>query len=579
MPTPLWVRGSIAPALCLLLAARADAAVIHVDADATGAATGQTWADAFTSLQGAFAAAAPGDEIWIAEGIYTPPTSASTFNLVSGAGIYGGFVGTETAREQRDWQTHPTILSADIAQDDTFTGWQGTARWYNGWNWNSTNASRILSATACNTDTILDGFTIRNANGADGAGLRIEGGAPTIRNCTFTHNLAWGTGGGAVFCHDSAATFDNCTFIENAAGQDRGGAIAILGPAMPSITRCDFIRGMAWGYTHWQGNGGGIEAQPGNATSAPTLIITDCNFIGNETHNFFQIVQEVRGGAGIWAYGVNLAIDRCIFIANASNEGGAITSWASVNVSNSVFIANDATQYPVSAEISHGGQGAGVCLLNWQTTLTSTITNCTFARNTADEGAAASSYGQPYNLRNSIVWANIARGQDIEPLKRQIRGPVDFYHSCVQDLFTLVPGEDPPDPANFPGCIDLNPLFANAVGSTADDFRLQPTSPCIDAGLNFHAAGMNFDASGAPRIAPVGGIVDQGAFEYAAVPPPCHGDANGDRAVNFADVTSVLANFNANYAPATGPGDANADGYVNFSDITSALANFGSACP
>ncbi|MBL8745941.1 MAG: immunoglobulin domain-containing protein [Phycisphaerae bacterium] len=69
---------------------------------------------------------------------------------------------------------------------------------------------------------------------------------------------------------------------------------------------------------------------------------------------------------------------------------------------------------------------------------------------------------------------------------------------------------------------------------------------------------------------------------HAAVsvaPSPCAGDANGDRVVNFADVTAALANFGFDYRPGTGPGDANADGVVNFADITSVLSAWGAPCP
>ena len=60
----------------------------------------------------------------------------------------------------------------------------------------------------------------------------------------------------------------------------------------------------------------------------------------------------------------------------------------------------------------------------------------------------------------------------------------------------------------------------------------------------------------------------------SAAPVPCDGDANGDGFVNFADITSVLADLGG-----TGPvGDANGDGMVNFSDITSVLGNLGLAC-
>ena len=58
--------------------------------------------------------------------------------------------------------------------------------------------------------------------------------------------------------------------------------------------------------------------------------------------------------------------------------------------------------------------------------------------------------------------------------------------------------------------------------------------------------------------------------------------ANRDRSVNFADVTSVLANWSA---PGDGPlagiglGDADLDGRVDFADITAVLANWGANCP
>ncbi len=59
-------------------------------------------------------------------------------------------------------------------------------------------------------------------------------------------------------------------------------------------------------------------------------------------------------------------------------------------------------------------------------------------------------------------------------------------------------------------------------------------------------------------------------------PGPCPGDANGDGVVNFADITSVLANFGTVYPPGilTGPGDADHDGDVDFADITSVLSHW-----
>jgi hypothetical protein len=56
---------------------------------------------------------------------------------------------------------------------------------------------------------------------------------------------------------------------------------------------------------------------------------------------------------------------------------------------------------------------------------------------------------------------------------------------------------------------------------------------------------------------------------------PCPGDANGDRVVSFADISSVLIFWGLSGAE----GDANSDGVVNFADITKVLENWGLTCP
>lgn len=61
--------------------------------------------------------------------------------------------------------------------------------------------------------------------------------------------------------------------------------------------------------------------------------------------------------------------------------------------------------------------------------------------------------------------------------------------------------------------------------------------------------------------------------------PPLQGDATGDEAVTFNDITESLNFWGATYPSGTrGPGDANHDGVVNFADVTATLNNFGSSC-
>jgi hypothetical protein len=62
--------------------------------------------------------------------------------------------------------------------------------------------------------------------------------------------------------------------------------------------------------------------------------------------------------------------------------------------------------------------------------------------------------------------------------------------------------------------------------------------------------------------------------------PPCFGDADDDRMVNFADVTEILTTWGSAYAAnESGPGDANSDDVVNFADVTEVLENWGQVCP
>jgi hypothetical protein len=141
------------------------AGVIYVDADSAGPADGLTWSTAFTNVQDALTNGGPGDEIWVAEGVYTPTNTAgrtATFRLKDGMSLYGGFVATETLRSQRDWQVHVTVLSGDLDGNDISDTHDVVTTTTN---ITGTNAYHVVTANGVMTTTVLDGLTITAGKG------------------------------------------------------------------------------------------------------------------------------------------------------------------------------------------------------------------------------------------------------------------------------------------------------------------------------------------------------------------------------------------------------------------------------
>ena len=196
--------------------------------------------------------------------------------------------------------------------------------------------------------------------------------------------------------------------------------------------------------------------------------------------------NEALFGAGI-SIGSNstATIDSCLFRNNATIGGGDAGGGIGISggaplVVNSIFHNNSAAQ------------GSGVF---GEAVSGARIVNSTFSKNTRANGTVTFAYESQASVTNTIIWGNNT-------------GFSKSAFSVVDVTYTL-------DQGGYAGEGNLNtdPLF---VDSAANNFRLQATSPAINAGLNSAVpAGIIRDFAGSSRI--VGSAVDMGAFELLQV--------------------------------------------------------------
>lgn len=85
------------------------------------------------------------------------------------------------------------------------------------------------------SESTVDGFTIVNGNGPNGAGMGFRSCSPTIRNCVLAGNEA-SASGGAIHCKSASPTFVNCTFTGNSS--PAGGAVFLIAGASPRFENC-----------------------------------------------------------------------------------------------------------------------------------------------------------------------------------------------------------------------------------------------------------------------------------------------------------------------------------------------------
>jgi len=391
--------------------------VIYVKHDAGGSDNGTSWTDAYTSLQSALDDAASGDSIWVAAGTYKPSKDKTgnnspadnrtkTFQLVDSVSLFGGFAGTETNFEERDWKTNETILSGDIGTIDDISD-------------NCYNVVRGIDHSS------IDGFTITlgNANGPTANETNMGGGILNknvsnvkILNCIFKNNKGiQGAGVANFYCSDTLL-FSNCIFLSDSAGC--GGAIGNW-DNKAIIEKCVFEDNKAdiGNHTPDWGMGSAIY----NWGSGSTSEVINSTFLNNES--------TISNSGAIHDRGVHSTVKNSIFLDNPPNDFYSVgtVSYTLTNQSgyegNNGNIAGDPLLYET---------GEGEYELNW-------------ASPCIDAGDPDPAYNDPDASRNDMGASHIISSPQVDALISVIDTPLQSFVYGNYDVFvTMVNlGTDP----------------------------------------------------------------------------------------------------------------------------------------
>lgn len=503
----------------------AAASVLYVDGEAIGNDDGSSWADAYTDLQDALRVAGPGDEIWVAAGVYYPAADSVDprvrFRLHDDVALYGGFAGTETERDQRDWEANVTVLSGDLDRDDAADarGVVTTTR-----NITGTNAYHVVTGYGVTGTAVLDGFVVTAGQSDwDGGGMFNRESYPTLIDVTFSGNGALSRGGG-MHNYKSDPSLTNVTFTGNSAS---------LGGGMSNYESSPSLVNVAFRANEAQSNGGGMYSE--DSDPALANVTFDANQAGLNGGGmwscegsptltgvtFTDNYAKQRRGGGMYICDSSPAMRDVRFTANKAglDGGGMYSSDGSPTLTNGVFNGNEAT-------LGGGGmysQGADLVLTN--VTLTGNhalmsgggmynqssnplLTNVTITANDAENrGGGMFNFHSNPTLVNCILWGNSSLGGE------QIsNGGTSVPWVTYSDVEGGHAGE---------GNVDGNPLFADPASAdqaptTAGDYHLSEGSPAMDAGTN-DVVTVATDLDGKPRILDGIGdgqaVVDMGAYE------------------------------------------------------------------
>ena len=623
-------------ALSLIAVAGSAQVVWHVDANATPGGDGLSWASAFDEVQPAMELAMPGDEIWVAEGVYVPteigPLEVDRlpyFVMPDGVAVLGGFQGTESTADDRDPTQFETVISGDLLGNDLDTPVTGdvssSPEMFDLFESKEDNANLLLFVDRTGPGTRLDGFTITGLLKSDpesfvgpqsrGA-IFVVGGEIEIADCRITGNLGGANAilfalacqprpnvasrfedhpciTGAVPEQPGRITIDGTQIIDNySAFFMQPAGVAGTGIA---ISNCDLtLRDSELGVTVDRR----LLTPNANQFGAGTIVGIDTGSITVERSRLFNSGSFGALNANLNFRGpdpddIDVTIRDSVIEDTAARApiigtlGGSFTMERSIARNTS---SQDGGIPPATLRVA-GRPGTTV-----------DVSDSVFVSNRT-EGTTVSIFPQDAIIRNTTI------AQNVDNTFRDSQEPARALDLPPSGIATnLIIDADPSIPDNVTdsivigladrgrNLIDLDPLFVRPPSDGGDgwgdnpltpdideslnddfgDLRLRPGSPAIDAGVNdFFTAG-DVDLDGNPRLADDPGIpgnsVDIGAYEFQGT--TCLADVNQDGQLVPNDFNAWVAAYNDGSPLA----DQNRDGEVRQNDFNAWILNFNTGC-
>lgn len=188
------------PIYTLSLTGKGTMGRFYVDSGRPTGGDGLSWDTAFDSIDSAMASeeVLNHSEIWVRKGIYDPVV------LSKQVGVYGGFYGDETSRNQRNWIANETIIDGG-------------------------GVSRAVTIASSAQNGTLDGFIVQNGFVENtfydiyyGAGMEVSAPGFSLVNNIIRNNSAGAVGGGVYVNVDNVSVI-NCKFLNNTARETNSG--------------------------------------------------------------------------------------------------------------------------------------------------------------------------------------------------------------------------------------------------------------------------------------------------------------------------------------------------------------------